>query len=79
MNIYSHRGGNVGMSQKFTEGFHIKSPGNAVCGKNVAEHMEVEVGNSQLFQDFLKTVLQRAGLQIFLFLSCKDISFSVSF
>lgn len=23
------------MSQKFTEGFHIKSPGNAVCGKNV--------------------------------------------
>ena len=45
----------------------------------VAEHMEVEIGNSQLFQDFLKTVLQRAWLQIFLFLTCKDISFSVSF
>ena len=50
-------GGNVGMSQKFTEGFHIKSPGNAVCGKNMPQHVKIKGGDPQAFQNSQEPVL----------------------
>ena len=35
MDIDTHRGSHIGMSKQFTYCFHVKSMGNAVCGKNM--------------------------------------------
>ena len=35
MDIDTHRGSHIGMSKQFAYCFHVKSMGNAVCGKNM--------------------------------------------
>lgn len=57
MDIDTHRGSHIGMSKQFAYCFHVKSMGNAVCGKNMPQHVKIKGRDPQAFQNSQEPVL----------------------
>lgn len=75
MDVHLQRDLYIGMTQNFGQRFDVHTAVDAACRKRMTQNMEISVGDTQLFQKFLKTILHcprlhmlvTAGKQVVIF------------